>query len=54
MDAQIMAAILYHYLTDAAFRQSVATEHAALRELYDSYQDGLRKAYAGEMSAPRP
>ena len=54
MDAQIMAAILYHYLTDAAFRQSVATEHAALQKLYDSYQDGLRKAYAEEMSAPRP
>jgi amidohydrolase len=54
MDAQIMAAILYHYLTDAGFRQSVAAEHAALRSLYDKYQDGLRKAYAGEMTSPRP
>ncbi|HTL06164.1 MAG TPA: peptidase dimerization domain-containing protein [Gemmatimonadales bacterium] len=50
MDAQIMAAVLYHYLTDAAFRQAVATEHAALQRLYQQYQDNLRKAYAAELS----
>jgi metal-dependent amidase/aminoacylase/carboxypeptidase family protein len=52
-DAQVMAAILYHYLTDAAFRSAVTAEHAALRGLYDQYQANLRKAYAAEM-APSP
>lgn len=54
MDAQIMAAILFHYLTDPQLRQQLATEHGALRGLYDQYQGNLRKAYAGEMGAPRP
>jgi amidohydrolase len=53
MDAQIMAAILYHYLTDAPFREAVRAEHAALRGLYDQYQANLRKAYAGEMQPDR-
>ncbi|HEX7023460.1 MAG TPA: peptidase dimerization domain-containing protein [Gemmatimonadales bacterium] len=50
MDAQIMAAVLYHYLSDAGFRQAVTTEHAALKGLYQSYQENLRKAYASEMT----
>ena len=50
LDAQIMAAILYHYLTDAAFRQAVQSEHAALRGLYEQYQANLRKAYAAEIT----
>jgi len=50
MDAQIMAAVLYHYLTDAGFRQAVATEHAALKGLYRNYQENLRKAYAAELT----
>ena len=57
LDAQIMAGILYDYLTDAPFREAVKTEHAALRALYDQYQANLRKVYAGEMEpppAPRP
>ena len=49
MDAQIMAAILFHYLTDAALRQTLRTEHTTLRGLYDQYQANLRKAYAPEM-----
>jgi hypothetical protein len=49
MDAQIMAAVLYHYLTDAAFRQAVATEHSALKGLYQKDQENLRKAYATEL-----
>lgn len=52
-DAQIMAGMLYHYLTDAAFREAVKREHAALRGLFDQYQANLRKAYASEM-APAP
>lgn len=53
-DAQIMSAILYHYLTDAAFREAVRREHAALRGLFDQYQANLRKAYAGEMAPQTP
>jgi metal-dependent amidase/aminoacylase/carboxypeptidase family protein len=49
LDAQIMAMVLYHYLTDATFRQAVALEHHALQGLYQQYQANLRKAYAGEM-----
>jgi hypothetical protein len=44
-----MAAILYHYLTDAPFRQAVTAEHGALRGLYQEYQENLRKAYATEL-----
>jgi amidohydrolase len=54
IDAQIMAAVLYHYLTDAAFRDAVKAEHAALRGLYDQYQANLRKAYASEMESAVP
>ena len=57
LDAQIMAGILYDYLTDAAFRDAVRSEHAGLRGLYDRYQANLRKAYAAEMEAspaPKP
>lgn len=54
MDAQIMAGILFHYLTDPVLRQTLRTEHAALRGLYDQYQANLRKAYAPEMPTPKP
>jgi len=50
IDAQIMAAVLYHYLTDAAFREAIRTEHSALRGLYQQYQENLRKAYAVEIN----
>ncbi len=50
LDAQIMAAILYHYLTDTAFREAVKSEHAALRGLYEQYQANLRKTYAAEIT----
>lgn len=49
-----MAAILFHYLTDPTLRQTLRTEHTALRGLYDQYQANLRKAYAPEMSTPKP
>ncbi|HEU5218356.1 MAG TPA: peptidase dimerization domain-containing protein [Gemmatimonadales bacterium] len=52
IDAQVMAAILYHYLTDAPFREAIRAEHAALRGLYEQYQANLRKAYATEMQPP--
>lgn len=52
-DAQIMSAILYHYLTDAPFRDAVKREHAVLRGLFGQYQLNLRKAYTAEME-PTP
>ncbi|HEV8196286.1 MAG TPA: peptidase dimerization domain-containing protein [Gemmatimonadales bacterium] len=52
-DAQIMSAMLYHYLTDAAFRDAITREHATLRGLYDQYQANLKKAYASEMEQPQ-
>jgi hypothetical protein len=54
MDAQIMALVLYHFLTDRAFRQAVQSEHTALQGLYRTYQANLRKAYASEMARPQP
>jgi amidohydrolase len=52
IDAQVMAAILFDYLTDAAFRQAVATEHRTLNALFDRYQQGLGAAYAPEVGTP--
>jgi amidohydrolase len=48
-DGKIMTAILYTFLTDAAFRQSVHVEHRSMAGLLDQYIEDLRKAYAGEI-----
>ncbi len=48
-DAKIMAAVLYHFLTDAAFRRSVQEEHRTMAGLLDRYLESLRKAYAEEL-----
>jgi len=52
IDAQVMAALLFDYLTDPVFREAVKAEHAAMRGLLDRYQDNLRKAYAPEVGVP--
>ena len=52
LDAQIMTAVLYHFLTDAGLRTAIQTEHAALKGLYRQYQENLRKAYAAELGKP--
>ena len=49
IDAEIMAAILFDYATDGAFREAVKSEHAAMRGLFDRYQENLKKAYAVEV-----
>ncbi len=49
MDAQIMAAVLHDFLTDAAFRAAVRKEHAALAEQIETYHANLKKAYAAEL-----
>jgi len=48
-DARIMAAVLYHFLTDATFRETVMSEHKALSGWFDDYLAGLRTVYADEI-----
>ena len=50
MDAKIMAAVLYHFLTDATFREQVKTEHRTMAQLMDQYIAGLRDVYKQELS----
>lgn len=49
MDAQIMASILYDYLTDERLREHVAEEHRVLEGLLGEYHERLREAYAPEV-----
>lgn len=53
MDAKIMAGVLYHFLADAKFRESVQTEHRSLSGWFGEYLDGLKKAYAGASTVGR-
>jgi len=50
MDAKIMAAVLYHFLTDATFRAQVKTEHQTMQQLMDQYIAALRETYKQELS----
>ena len=52
LDAKIMAAVLYHFLTDAGFRERVQTEHRTMRQLFDRYTAALREAYRQEIGLP--
>ena len=52
MDAQIMAAVLYDFLTDEKLRQAVGTEETTLAGLLEEYHAQLRKVYAQEMQGP--
>ena len=49
IDAKVEAAILYDFLTNPQFRQTVQTEHKTMAALFDRYVAGLRSAYADEM-----
>lgn len=49
---QIMAATMFDFIKDAAFRAAVQEEHATMKVLYDQYQESLKKAYAGEIGQP--
>jgi amidohydrolase len=49
LDARIMAAVLYHFLSDAPFRETVKAEHKALSGWFDEYLAGLKRVYAGEI-----
>jgi amidohydrolase len=54
LDAQVMAGVLYSFLTDEPFRNAVREEHNVLRGLFDQYQTNLRKAYAPEIGEQKP
>jgi len=43
--------VLYHFLTDAQFRQAVQDEHRTMAGLFDQYLQALRKAYGSEVGA---
>lgn len=51
LDAQIMAAILYDFLSDADFRAVVAEEHGTLQGLLGEYHQRLREVYAPEIGS---
>jgi hypothetical protein len=52
MDAQVMAAVLYDFLTHEDFRRAVQEEQATLQALLAEYHAELRKVYAGEIQGP--
>ena len=45
LDAQAMAAVLYHFATDTPYRTTVQREFEGLKALYDEYLAALRSAY---------
>lgn len=53
LDAKIMTAVLYHYLTDADFRRTVQMEHDRMTRLFQRYLDSLEEAYSEEMNATK-
>ncbi len=54
LDAQIMAGVLYHFLTDGSFRAAVREEHRTLKGLFNQYQENLKTAYAAEIGLTPP
>ena len=51
MDARIMTAILYDFLTDERLRATVAEEHGELQGLLAEYHRRLREVYAPEIGS---
>jgi len=49
IDAQIMAAVLYDFLTNERLRTAVREEHRTLQGLLEEYHNRLRDAYAEEI-----
>jgi metal-dependent amidase/aminoacylase/carboxypeptidase family protein len=49
VDAQVMATILFDFLTDPPFRDAVRAEHRTMAGLLNRYQENLRRAYAPEI-----
>jgi hypothetical protein len=44
-----MAGVLFHFLNDAAFRETVKTEHRTISALFNEYLAGLRRVYGREI-----
>ncbi len=51
LDAKIMTAVLYHFVSDQHFREAVEREHQTMAVLFDQYLEGLREAYAEELES---
>ncbi len=51
-DGKVMAAVLYHFLTDEDFRGAVQEEHRILSGLFGDYIQRLQDTYAGEVGSP--
>jgi amidohydrolase len=49
LDAKVMAGVLFHFLNDAAFRETVKTEHRTISALFNEYLAGLRRVYGREI-----
>ena len=53
-DAQIMAAVLYHFLTEEDFRRTIREEHQILSALFDQYLERLKETYGDEIGSNTP
>ncbi len=54
LGSQVIASILFDFLTDPALRDAIKAEHAALESLFGRYQENLTRAYAPEIgTTPR-
>lgn len=49
LDAKIMTTVLFDFLVDDDFRETVSREHGAMAALFNDYLDGLRRGYASEL-----
>lgn len=50
LDAKIMAAVLYHFLIDDSFRETVKEEHRVMASLFDEYLERLNEVYDEEIN----
>jgi metal-dependent amidase/aminoacylase/carboxypeptidase family protein len=54
ISAEVLAAILYDFLTHPELREAVREEHTVLAGLLDRYHQALREAYAPEIGPSGP
>jgi amidohydrolase len=53
LDAKIMSGVLYHFLSDTAFRETVKAEHKALSGWFQDYVNGLKRVYRDEVKGAK-
>ncbi|HEX9109552.1 MAG TPA: hypothetical protein VF832_20060, partial [Longimicrobiales bacterium] len=51
MDAKVMAAVLYDFLTHPELRAAVKQEHGAMSGMLNDYLEALKKTYAPELGS---